>query len=159
MSVLTHLFPQESIPLDMPFMQDDSFSRQQPMQHRDVRPSNQVQTLNSLHEMPVYSGADVLTSRFVVVNRRATRKFIQDENLLDVLLQSEKHIGAAFGESSVKTLTIVEDDEGHRTLFCLVAFLGTLEEAQASLRTFDRNWWLNRAHKFGSKLNFDFELV
>jgi hypothetical protein len=159
MSVLTHLFSQQSFPSDIPFMQDDSFSRKQPVQHRDMRPSNQLRPLNSLHEMPVYSGADALTSRFVIVNRRATRKFIQSQNLSDVLLQSEKHIDAAFGQSSVKTLTIVEDDEGHQTLFCLVAFPATLAEGQAALRSFDRNWWLNCARRFGSKLNFDFELV
>jgi hypothetical protein len=158
MMEVSRLFKQESFPRNMPFKQNDSFSRQQPMPRRDLRTSRHG-VLNCLQEIPAYSGADVLSSNFIIVNRRATRKFIDAEKLLDVLLQSEKHIDAAFGKTSVKTLAIVEDDEGQRTLFCLVAFSGTLPEAQASLRSFDQNWWLNNARRFGSKLNFDFELV
>jgi len=104
--------------------------------------------------------ANELDSRFIITtNRQETLTFIEANDLLHVLLRSEKHINDAFGESSLKTLTIVEDDEGYRTLFCLIVFSGTLAQAQEALGSFDRNWWLKNARKFGSKLNFDFELV
>ena len=104
--------------------------------------------------------SDELNSRFIIAtNRQETLAFIAANDLLSVLLESEKHINDAFGESSLKTLAIVEDDEGYRTLFCFVVFPGTLVQAQEALRSFDRDWWLKSARRFGSRLNFDFELV
>jgi hypothetical protein len=85
--------------------------------------------------------------------------FIQRNQLADVLIDAVEPIKKAFGESLTRRLTLAEDDEGSRTLFCLVKFPGSLEQAQQALRSFDRNWWLENARDFGSKLNFDFELA
>jgi len=107
-----------------------------------------------------HSVVEKLSSEFVVTtDRDEMNSFVVSNRLLHVLLDAVPHVVAAFGESSVKTLGIVQDDEGERTLYCLVAFPGTLDEAQRSLDFFDHSWWLNHARAFGLKLNFDFELV
>ena len=106
------------------------------------------------------SPADELNSRFIVTtNHRETLRFIEANDLTHVLLDSVKHVNAAFGESSLKTLALVEDDEGFQSLFCLVIFPGTLQDARTALKSFDNAWWLQHARQFGSKLNFDFELA
>lgn len=96
---------------------------------------------------------------YVFAEREIVTKFIEDNQLVGILQEAKEPINRAFGTSTVKTLTVVEDDEGFRTLFCLVMIPGDLEPARQALRIFDQSWWLHRARKFSGKLNFDFELV
>ena len=158
---VTSLFSQEVFPPPISFMQDDSFSRPQVTANDSEHPEALGLFLGRSQETySRTSTADELNSRFVITtNRRETFKFIETNDLLPILLKSEKYVSDAFGQASLKTLAIVQDDEGYRTLFCLVVFGGTLAEAQEALRSFDRDWWLRNSRKFGSKLNFDFELV
>ena len=92
-------------------------------------------------------------------NRSAVPAFIKRNRLLEPLLEARGPLASAFGEAAVKKLTLVEDDEGFVTLFCLVLAPGGLEEARRALNSFDESWWLARSHEAGGKLNFDFELI
>jgi hypothetical protein len=85
--------------------------------------------------------------------------YIRENRLADILIQAINQIDTKFGTGLTKELTLVEDDEGSRTLFCFVAFPGSLSLAQQALDLFDRDWWIRNVSAFGTKLNFDFELV
>jgi hypothetical protein len=65
----------------------------------------------------------------------------------------------AFGEAAIRNLTLITDDEGYQTLFCLIMVSGALEEARSSLEQFDQQWWLTRCGQAAGRLNFDFELL
>lgn len=96
---------------------------------------------------------------YVLDDRPTISEFIKRNRLLGPLLEARVPLASAFGEVSVKRLTLVEDDEGFVTLFCLVMFPGGLDEAREGLNSFDESWWLPRAHEARGKLNFDFELI
>jgi len=141
-------------------MQDDSFSKKQITAHQDAQFLDLLGAFTRPQEIQSSSNADDLNSRFVIkTNRHETLRFVAVNGLGTVLLQSEEHIRAAFGESALKTLAIVEDDEGYRTLFCLVLFAGSLDDARTALKSFDTRWWLQQPNQLAAKLNFDFELV
>src|SRR5215469_13596427 len=92
-------------------------------------PSEQFCGFFARQELFVSEIVTALDSRFIIAtNRQEILRFVEANDLVHVLLQSEKHLKTAFGESSLKTLAIVEDDEGYRTLFCIVIFPGTLQE-------------------------------
>jgi hypothetical protein len=154
------LVAQELPPPPVRFMQRDSFSREQVTAHEREQSPDLLGAFIRQETPTPNSSVDDLNSGFVIkANRREALNFIKANGLSHILLQSEGHLDAAFGRSSVKTLNIIDDDEGYRTLFCFVAFPGTLADAQAALRSFDCDWWLKNSRRFGSKLNFDFELV
>ncbi len=100
-----------------------------------------------------------LEQAYVVEERSAIPEFIKRNRLLEPLLEARGPLASAFGEEAVKKLTLVEDDEGSVTLFCLILVPGGLEEAMWALNSFDEGWWLARSHGAGGKLNFDFELI
>jgi hypothetical protein len=157
---VSQLISQEPPPPPRGFMQDDSFSRKQVTASQGEQPLDLFGAFIKPQEVRLSSSVDELNSRFVMqTNRHEIFRFIAVNGLAGVLLQSEEHIRAAFGESSLKTLAIFEDDEGYRTLFCLVTFGGSLDDARTRLKSFDNGWWLQQANRFAAKLNFDFELV
>jgi hypothetical protein len=100
-----------------------------------------------------------LSSSYAIADPKNVLGFVNENQLTDILLQAVAPIKKAFGPLPSKRLTIVEDEEGLRALFCFVAFPGTLDDAQKCLDVFDRDWWLKNARTFGTKLNFDFELA
>jgi hypothetical protein len=100
-----------------------------------------------------------LRSAYVISDAAKIESFIEANQLTEILVQAIEPIKRTFGESRTRTLTVLEDDEGSRTLFCLVAFPGSLDKAEEALDSFDRDWWLKNVRRYGSKLNFDFELV
>jgi len=85
--------------------------------------------------------------------------FIGRNRFRELLIEARDPLNAAFGETAVRKLRLVEDDEGYVTLFCLVLVPGELEEARRALNSFDEAWWLARSHEANGKLNFDFELI
>ncbi len=101
----------------------------------------------------------LLEGTYVIENRREVAQFVEDNQLGGLLKQARDPINKAFGRKAVKTLTVVEDDEGFRTLFCLVMIPGDMQEARNALKAFDEEWWLQHSPKVGGKLNFDFELI
>jgi hypothetical protein len=109
--------------------------------------------------MRVPKSIERLRSAYAISDLAKVGSFIEENRLTEALVQAIEPIKKAFGESPSRKLAVLEDDEGSRNLFCLVAFPGSLNEAQEALDSFDRDWWLRNAGKFGSKLNFDFELV
>jgi len=92
-------------------------------------------------------------------DRAKVEWYIKSNQLTDILIRAVDPIEKKFGADLTRTLTLVEDDEGSFMLFCLVNFPGSLKDAQKALGSFDREWWLCHAAEFGSKLNFDFELI
>jgi hypothetical protein len=111
------------------------------------------------HEPPAGSVLAVLEQVYVLEDRTAILAFVERNALLEPLVEARGPLSAAFGEEAVKKLTLVEDDEGFVTLFCLVLAPGGLEGARRALNSFDESWWLARSHEAGGKLNFDFELI
>jgi hypothetical protein len=100
-----------------------------------------------------------LRAAYVFNDSANVELYVKDNRLTDILIQAVNPIEKKFGAGRKRTLTLVEDDEGSRTLFCFMTFSGSLDEAQKALDSFDREWWLKYARQFGTKLNFDFELV
>ena len=102
---------------------------------------------------------EALEQAYVIEDRSAIPAFIKRNRLLELLLAAREPLTSAFGEATVKKLTLVEDDEGFVTLFCSVLVPGSSDEARRALDSFDESWWLARSGQAGGKLNFDFDLV
>lgn len=140
-----------------PLMYIDSFTKKQ-SQPQPAAHVKKVGVYIKRQPQAVPDGMADLNAQFVLTDAGETSKFILDKGLAFILLESRVHIEAAFGEA-VRTLCVEEDDEGHQTLFCLVVYRGSSQEAKQALSSFDHNWWLNRAGEFSDRLNFDFELA
>jgi hypothetical protein len=100
-----------------------------------------------------------LNQSYVIDNRDAVNPFLAANHLHSLLREALPHLEAAFSNSTVKTLSLVTNDEGSQTLFCFVMWKGKMEAARAALRAFDESWWLTNSGKIADKLNFDFELI
>ena len=100
-----------------------------------------------------------LDETYVLENRPEVTRFIEVHRLHGLLLQASKPLKEKFGDGSVKTLSIVSDDEGFESLLCLVVTSGDLRQTRQALRAFDREWWLSHARQAAGRLNFDFKLV
>jgi hypothetical protein len=100
-----------------------------------------------------------LDTTYLIENRPEVARFIEENRLRTILLEARQPLNAAFGERPVKTLTLIRDDEGFDTLFCLVMVPGDMQEARHALRSFDQKWWLARSAEAAGRLNFDFQLV
>jgi hypothetical protein len=107
----------------------------------------------------VDKGIDGLDGTFFIEDRPEVARFIEENRLRTILLDAREALSAAFGERPIKTLTLVRDDEGFDTLFCLVMVPGDMQEARHALESFDQRWWLARSAEAAGKLNFDFQLV
>jgi hypothetical protein len=113
----------------------------------------------SIQEPLKSSALRTLEQAYVLEDRSTIPAFIKRNRLLEPLLEARGPLTSAFGEAAVKMLTLLEDDEGFVTLFCLILVPGGLEEARRALNSFDESWWLTRSGQVGGKLNFDFDLV
>jgi hypothetical protein len=102
---------------------------------------------------------DQLNQSYVIDNRDAVNPFLAANRLYSILREALPHLDAAFSKSTVKTLSLITDDEGSQTLFCFVMWKGEMEAARAALQAFDEGWWLTNSRKIAEKLNFDFELI
>jgi hypothetical protein len=100
-----------------------------------------------------------LEGEYVIDNRASVTTFIRQSRIGGLLLQAREPLNAAFGKGPLKKLTLVTDDEGFKTLLCLVIVPGDMQKARRALRSFDHRWWLGCSAQAGGKLNFDFELV
>lgn len=116
-------------------------------------------TAVSGHETAHDSSLGGLEQAYVLEDRSGIAAFIKRNRLLELLIEARGPLAAAFGESAVKKLALVEDDEGFITLFCLILIPGSSDEARRALNSFDETWWLARSGQVGGKLNFDFDLV
>ncbi len=99
-----------------------------------------------------------LDDTYVFDSRQVVSKFIEEHRLHNLLVQAKEPLKERFGAASVKTLTLVCDDEGFESLVCLVTANGTLQENLDALRAFDREWWLGQINEADGRLNFDFQL-
>jgi hypothetical protein len=108
------------------------------------------------HSNPLLSELD---KTYVMEDRKKIPPFIEENHLDAILHQSCAPLNSAFGNNSLKKLSLICDDEGIETLFCLIMFSGSVQDAQKSLSSFDQNWWLSQSFRFAGKLEFDFELV
>ncbi|HEX5484250.1 MAG TPA: hypothetical protein VFZ08_16655 [Terriglobia bacterium] len=129
------------------------------MQHLSAHIMPQVSWNTPEQENYRDSALSGLDEVYVIDNRSAVAAFIKRNRLLGLLIEAWEPLSAAFGETTVNKLTLVEDDEGFTTLFCLVLFPGGLDEAKRALDLFDESWWLAHAHEGAGRVNFDFELT
>jgi hypothetical protein len=100
-----------------------------------------------------------LEQLYVLEDRSTVSEFIERNRLRELLLEAGGPLNAAFGQAVVKKLTLLEDDEGFETLFCLALIPGDMHQAMLALKSFDERWWLARSRRVAGKLNFDLELV
>jgi hypothetical protein len=105
------------------------------------------------------SALQLIQDTYVIENRGEVSQFVETNQLASILVLAREPLNNAFGKHTVKTLSMVEDDEGFRMLFCLVMIPGDMQHARSALRSFDTSWWLQHSARFAGKLNFDFELV
>jgi len=132
---------------------------EQPKPPRPVRPLQDIYSQTVNREIPPHSALKGLEDAYVIDDRSAVAAFIEQNRLRGLLLQARDPLNAAFGEAAVKMLSLIADDEGCTTLFCLIVVPGDMREARLALRSFDERWWLARSDQAAGKLNFDFELV
>ncbi|MBI2816214.1 MAG: hypothetical protein HYX72_04680 [Acidobacteria bacterium] len=136
----------------------DKMRTGQPSPRRPPARIQQIDWLRHNREVVGETTLKGLDDSYVIENRRRVAAFIERNRLRAFLQQARKPLNDAFGEATVKTLTIVCDDEGFETLFCLVRFTGDMRQAKLALNSFDEHWWLMRSDQVAEKLNFDFEL-
>lgn len=110
-------------------------------------------------EMPPAANVEALDEMYVWDDRASVLRFIEETRVRGLLLDARQALDDAFGEDAIKSLSIVRDDEGFDTLFCLVRTREPLEMATRALQAFDEGWWLARSTEAGGKVNFDFDLV
>jgi len=109
--------------------------------------------------MPPAQDVDALDEIYVWDNRPSVLRFIEESRVRGLLLDARQALDDAFGNDAIKSLSLVRDDEGFDTLFCLVRTRAQLETATRALREFDEHWWLARSEEAAGKVNFDFDLV
>jgi hypothetical protein len=100
-----------------------------------------------------------LDDTYIFENREEVTRFIQEHHLQNLLVQAKEHLKERFGATSIKTLSLICDDEGFESLFCVISAAGSLQENLNALRAFDRNWWLSQVHNAAGRLNFDFQIL
>lgn len=96
---------------------------------------------------------------YVFEDRPHVASFIEQNRLRELLLQAQGPLNAAFGETAVKRLLLIEDEEGSQALICLISATGDVGKAREKLRSFDESWWLLHCDEVRGKLNFDYDLI
>jgi hypothetical protein len=112
-----------------------------------------------LQSMPSPQCVEALDEVYVWDDRPTVLRFIEENHIRGLLLDARQALDNAFGHDAIKRLSLVRDDEGFDTLFCLVRTRAQLEIATLALRQFDEHWWLARSQEAAGKMNFDFDLV
>ena len=140
-----------------PFSHENSFDQLILQLGRKIHHQQKRQMLNLeiLQDAP----AEGLEAVYVIEDRGRVASFIDANHLRPILIEAREPLNEAFGEATIKTLTLTRDDEGFDTLYCLVIMPGEMQEARRALRSFDQRWWLVRSAHATGILNFDFILV
>jgi len=115
--------------------------------------------VQSLTWQPEPKNLTLLDDTYIIEDRAIVLRFINENRLLQVLLDAKAPLNANFGRESLKTLTLISDDEGFDTLFCVIAISGNIQQGRQALRTFDREWWVQRVSDVVGRLNFDFSII
>jgi hypothetical protein len=111
-------------------------------------------TLNQTDNAPT-----ILNQVYVIDGHAEVNSFVRRYRLRQMLEEAVEPLKAAFGQTAIRVLKLVTDEEGSQTLYCLVMVPDSLENARHSLDSFDRQWWLERCGPVAGKLNFDYELI
>jgi hypothetical protein len=109
--------------------------------------------------MPPARDVEALDEIYVWDDRPSVLRFIAETRVRALLLDARQALDNTFGDDAIKSLSLVRDDEGFDTLFCLVRTRAPLEVATRALQEFDERWWLARSEEAAGKVNFDFDLV
>lgn len=130
---------------------------QNPLKHEGPLAYTAFASSNLL--VPADAPLSGLEEVYVFEQRARVAEFVERNRLRNLLLQARDPLFAAFGETAVKRLSVLEDDEGCETLFCSIGVSGSINEARRALRSFDQVWWLAHCSKVSGKLNFDIDLI
>lgn len=114
---------------------------------------------NAKREIPKDLATKGLDDTYVIEDRSSVYRFIEEHRLHGLLLQARQMLKTKFGEDSVKTLSVVSDEEGFESLFCLVTTKADVQRSQEALRSFDLEWWVPHAKQAAGRLNFDFKTI
>jgi hypothetical protein len=130
---------------------------QSPLKHEGALAHTDIEWPNLL--VLADSALSGLEEVYVFEQRARVGEFVERHRLRNLLLQARDPLFAAFGETAVKRLSVLEDDEGCETLFCSIGISGSMNEARRALKSFDQSWWLAHCSKASGKLNFDLDLI
>lgn len=117
---------------------------------------------NQPHVQPEFDKHSALGSidrAYIVYDREKTLEFIEANRLLTILLEANDPLKTSFGKSAIKALSLLHDEEGAVTLFCMILVPGNAETARQALDRFDEEWWLERCQRVAGQLNFDIEFI
>lgn len=133
----------------------------QPSSKKPPRPVGDVRVawVGARQEFPADNATKELDAAYVIEDRQRVIQFILENRLQGLLVQASGPLEEAFTKDTVKKLSLVRDEEGFETLFCLAMVSGELQPARLALQAFDDQWWLDYSAQVDGKLNFDFELV
>jgi hypothetical protein len=136
----------------------------QPLEGRRLpRPAHENEASDWKHlnrEMPRISATNDLESLYVIDNHAAVDAFLQQHrSVTTLLLAAPEALNTALGESSIRVLKLLCDDDGGKSLFCYIMIASDLPTAMRALQAFDEDWWLARCAQVAGRLNFDVELI
>src|SRR5947208_1410610 len=87
--------------------------------------------------MPPARDVEALDEIYVWDDRPSVLRFIEETRVRALLLDARQALDNTFGDDAIKSLSLVRDDEGFDTLFCLVRTRAPLEVATRALQEFD----------------------
>lgn len=114
------------------------------------------------HPLPATTDLDIVDALYVIENAEEERveEFLADNRDIARLLASLSiAIDRIFGLACVKTLRVLQDEEGTETLLCSIATQNNLAGARQQLRVFDQEWWLAKVPALIGRLTIDFDLL
>ena len=88
---------------------------------------------------------------------KVTRFLFSHSAITNILADAVGNLGRSFGQDIVVALDVVDDDRDHQSLYVIVMWRGSAEDAEAHLEDFEERWWLNQPAQPG--LTFTYELI
>ena len=102
--------------------------------------------------------ADQLTKKYIFRNGDAiTHFFSMHRTAAAVVSCAWPELRRSFGEDAVFSLEAVAGDDDSTSLYVVVIWRGSAQDAESALENFDERWWLNQPYQSG--LTFTYELA
>ena len=99
-----------------------------------------------------------LKKEYVFRNEDAITHFISIHRTVAAVLSCAlPELKKSFGEDAVFSLEAVPEDDDSTSLYAVVIWRGSAQDAESALEDFDERWWLNQPYQSG--LTFTYELA
>jgi hypothetical protein len=101
-----------------------------------------------------------LKKRYILINPGQIVAFLNShQSLPQLLLDAAPQITAHFGRDTLMKLELSDSGDEPATLRATVLWPGSIEDGNAALNAFDKNYWIANCTKAYGKLVIDRELV